>query len=86
MNQQKLFVGNVNYSATVEDLRALFGQYGTVLSVKMRPRKGCAFVEMSSNEEAETAVRNLNEKVFFERELRVSHELSTKKAKALTIR
>ncbi|HPB81545.1 MAG TPA: RNA-binding protein, partial [Spirochaetota bacterium] len=65
MNQQKLFVGNVSYSATVEDLRALFSQYGTVTSIKMRPRKGHAFVEMASNEEAEKAVENLNEKLFF---------------------
>lgn len=49
---QKLYVGNLPFSATEEQLRQLFGQHGTVTSVKLiadretgRPR-GFGFVEM----------------------------------------
>ena len=57
----KLFVGNLSYQATEEDLRELFQQAGTVESVRIitdqftgRPR-GFGFVEMSTKEEAERA-------------------------------
>ncbi|MFA5545976.1 MAG: RNA-binding protein, partial [Sphaerochaetaceae bacterium] len=49
---KKIYVGNMNYSTTEDELRNLFAQYGTVLSTNIifdretqRP-KGFAFVEM----------------------------------------
>jgi hypothetical protein len=66
----KLFVGNLSYQATEEDIRELFQQAGTVESVRIvtdqftgRP-KGFGFVEMSTPEEASRAVEQLNGRVF----------------------
>ena len=61
-NNKKLFVGNLPFSATQEDLREVFGQYGevtdaTVISDKFTGRsKGFGFVEFASEEEAAAAV------------------------------
>ena len=62
----KLYVGNLPYSATEDELRDLFGQHGNVVSVavisdKFSGRsKGYGFVEMSTDEEAQAAVDALN--------------------------
>lgn len=62
----KLYVGNLPREYTEEDLRTLFGPFGTVLSVTIildrqtgQPR-GFGFVEMSSKEEGERAIAELN--------------------------
>jgi RNA recognition motif-containing protein len=74
----KLFVGNLSYQATEEDLRELFQQAGTVESVRIitdqftgRPR-GFGFVEMSTKEEAERAIEQLNGRLFRDRNLVVN--------------
>ena len=71
----KLFVGNLSFQATEEDLRELFQQAGTVESVRIvtdqftgRPR-GFGFVEMSTKEEATKAVEMLNGRLFRDRNL-----------------
>ena len=71
----KLFVGNLSFQATEEDLRELFQQAGTVESVRIvtdqftgRPR-GFGFVEMSTKEEATKAVEMLNGRLFRYRNL-----------------
>jgi cold-inducible RNA-binding protein len=62
----KLFVGNLPYETGEGDLQALFSRAGTVESVKvMRDMatgraRGFAFVEMSSSEEAQHAIQELN--------------------------
>ncbi len=63
---KKIYVGNLSYDATEDDLRTAFGQYGEVSSVAVitdretgRPR-GFAFVEMSDDSAASTAIQNLN--------------------------
>jgi RNA recognition motif-containing protein len=64
----KLFVGNLSFNSTEDELRDLFSQAGTVQSAtiikdKMSGRsKGFAFVEMSSEEEAQAAVEMYNGK------------------------
>ena len=64
----KLFVGNLSFSMTEDELRDLFSQAGTVQSAtiimdKMSGRsKGFAFVEMSSDEEANAAIEMYNGK------------------------
>jgi RNA recognition motif-containing protein len=67
MASTKLFVGNIPYAATEEDLRDLFGRSGgKVASVRIITdfdtgrSKGYAFVEMGSPEEALKAVQELN--------------------------
>lgn len=74
----KLFVGNLSYQATEEDLRELFQQAGVVQSVRIitdqftgRPR-GFGFVEMGTKEEAERAVEQLNGRLFRDRNLVVN--------------
>jgi len=71
----KLFVGNLSFQATEEDLRELFAQAGTVETVRIitdqftgRPR-GFGFVEMASKEEAVKAVEMLNGRLFRDRNL-----------------
>jgi RNA recognition motif-containing protein len=65
---KKLFVGNLSFNTNDADLAQLFAQHGTVESAtvimdKMSGRsKGFAFVEMSSDAEAQAAVAALNGK------------------------
>lgn len=60
MRGSKLFVGNLNYSVTQDQLKELFSQYGTVNEAKVIGDKGFAFVEMSSQAEAENAKKSLD--------------------------
>jgi RNA recognition motif-containing protein len=71
----KLFVGNLSFQATEEDLRELFQQAGNVETVRIitdqftgRPR-GFGFVEMATKEEATKAVEMLNGRLFRDRNL-----------------
>ena len=71
----KLFVGNLSFQATEEDLRELFQQAGIVETVRIitdqftgRPR-GFGFVEMATKEEATKAVEMLNGQLFRDRNL-----------------
>ncbi len=63
---KKLYVGNLSYSATEQSLVDTFSQYGTVESAKIITdretgrSKGFAFVEMSSDSEAQAAISKLN--------------------------
>lgn len=62
----KLFVGSLSYDCTEEELKELFEQYGSVVSARIimdretGRSRGFGFVEMSSNDEAETAMRQLD--------------------------
>lgn len=76
--ESKLYVGNLPYSATEEELSSLFGQAGTVTSVAIiKDRetgrsKGFAFIEMSSSDEANKAISMLTGHMLGGRDLRVS--------------
>ncbi|MBE2216169.1 MAG: RNA-binding protein [Opitutaceae bacterium] len=66
MSNSKLYVGNLSFKSTEEDVRAVFEQFGAVTDVfiamdKMtgRPR-GFAFVTMGTPEEAKVAAEKLN--------------------------
>src|SRR5215212_1881138 len=62
-----IYVGNLSWQMTDDDLSNLFSQYGTVTSAKILKekntgrRKGFGFVEMEDDEAAKTAIANLNE-------------------------
>ena len=62
-----IYVGNLSYSVTEEELRDLFSEYGEVSSVNIitdkysGQSKGFGFVEMPSNSEADRAIKALNE-------------------------
>ena len=71
MQGSKLYVGNLNYSATEEELKELFGSYGEVKEVNIIGGRGFGFVEMSSPAEAEKAKEGLDSTDFKGRNLRV---------------
>lgn len=76
--ESKLYVGNLPYSTSEDELRSLFSQAGTVASVAVikdrdtGQSKGFAFVEMSSQVEAEKAISMFNGHSMGQRELKVS--------------
>jgi len=74
----KLYVGNLNFKTTGEDLQELFGQVGTVESASVvmdretGRSRGFGFVEMASKEEGEAAIAQFNGKDFNGRNLNVN--------------
>ena len=62
----KLYVGNLPYSVRDSDLEQSFGQFGSVTSAKVMMErdtgrsKGCGFVEMGSDAEAQAAIEGMN--------------------------
>ncbi len=74
----KIYVGNLSFDVTDDEIQAEFGTYGKVESVAIptdkisgRPR-GFAFVEMPSKSEAEAAIEGLNGKTLRERTIVVN--------------
>lgn len=67
---QKLYVGNLNFDATEEEVRELFGNYGTVEDVKIimdrfsGRSRGFCFVRMDSDESANKAKEDLSGQPF----------------------
>jgi len=78
---KKLYVGNMNYSTTEDQLEDLFAQFGTVISAniivdRMTDRsKGFGFVEMEDESAADAAIAALNNTEFQNREIRVNEAL-----------
>lgn len=76
--ESKLYVGNLSYSTTEDDLRQLFSQAGNVKSVSViKDRdtgrsKGFAFVEMASDDDAQKAISQFNGQSFQDRSLKVN--------------
>lgn len=73
-----IYVGNLSYDATEEDLREAFEEFGKVSSVAIikdrdtgRPR-GFAFVEMPDGQEAKAAIETLNLKEIVGRSITVN--------------
>ena len=60
MSGNRLYVGNISYSVTSDQLRELFGQYGQVVDANVIAGKGFGFVEMASPAEADAAKEALN--------------------------
>jgi RNA recognition motif-containing protein len=74
----KLYVGNLAFQTTSQELQQLFGQAGTVQSASVVAdrdtgnSRGFAFVEMSSQEEATSAIEQFNGKEVGGRALKVN--------------
>ena len=75
---KRLYVGNLSYGTNETDLRDLFAQLGNVAEVKVvmdretgRPR-GFAFVEMSTDSEAQEAIAQLNGRELDGRTLKIN--------------
>lgn len=73
-----IYVGNLSFDVTEEDLRQEFTAFGEVASVNIIKDKyggtprGFAFVEMPKLPEGQAAIANLNGKILLDRELRVN--------------
>jgi RNA recognition motif-containing protein len=76
--ENKLYVGNLPYSATEDDLKKHFSQAGTVTSVALITdratgrAKGFGFVEMASADEAQKAISMLHGQDFMGRTITVN--------------
>ena len=60
MQENKLFVGNLTYATTSDELTQIFSNHGSVVEAKVIEGKGFGFVEMSTKEEADAAKEALN--------------------------
>lgn len=73
-----IYVSNISFQTTEEDLKNLFEKFGTVSSVKIikdretNRSRGFGFIEMSSDAEANEAIQKLNNKEIGGRALSVS--------------
>ncbi|MFQ5770024.1 MAG: RNA recognition motif domain-containing protein [bacterium] len=72
MHGSKLYVGNINYSVTKDQLKELFSSFGSVNEIQLVEGKGFGFVEMSKQTEAEKAKGALNGSDFKGRNLKVN--------------
>ena len=74
----KLYVGNLAYSVSENDLREMFSAFGEIASAELikdrmsGQSKGFGFVEMPNNSEADTAIKTLNGKMNDGRSLKVN--------------
>lgn len=73
-----LYVGNLSYNMTEDDLRKLFSQAGTVVDVKLITdrdtgrSKGFAFIEMTTQVEAEQAIKLFKGSLIDERPMKIN--------------
>jgi RNA recognition motif-containing protein len=73
-----IYVSNLSFQTTEEDLKNMFGKFGTVTSAKIimdretNRSRGFAFIEMPSESEANEAIQKLNNKEIGGRALSVS--------------
>ena len=73
-----IYVGNISYATTEQDLEQTFGEFGTVTEARViryadsGRSKGFAFVIMENNDEAQAAIDALNEKELQGRNIRVN--------------
>lgn len=75
---KKLYVGNLSFQANDQDLEDLFNQFGDVVSARIITdrdsgrSRGFAFVEMSDDNAAQSAIDELNDKDFMGRNISVN--------------
>ena len=78
MNQKRLFVGNLSYQTSENDLQEYFSQAGVVTSVNLMldrvtgKSRGFAFIELATPEEAAKAVEQFHNKEFQGRTLTIN--------------
>ncbi len=79
-----IYVGNLNFKVTESDLEELFGEFGTVGSVKIITdkfsgrSKGFGFITMDNDEEAAKAMKELDGSLYKDREM-VANEAKPKR-------
>lgn len=84
MANAKLFVSNLDFELKPEDIRGIFAEFGTVLTLTLvtdretNKSRGYCFIEMASTEEATKAIEALNSKVFNGRPISVAEDRGKK--------
>lgn len=74
----KLYIGNLSYSTTEDEIVELMAPFGTTDSIQLikdrhtGQSKGFGFIEMSNNSEADAAIKGLNETNFKGRKLKLN--------------
>lgn len=79
----KIFIGNLSYKTTENDLRTLLGSIGNITAISMPVRRsyksgiprsqGIAFVSFSSGQDAQNAIEQCNQKELLNRRITVTH-------------
>jgi RNA recognition motif-containing protein len=69
---RKIYVGNIAFNATEQDIRGLFSEYGEIVSVKIKQSKGFGFVEIGLENDAKKAISELNGKPLMGKTLTVA--------------
>ncbi len=75
---KKLYVGNLNYAMSEDELQTLFAEVGSVISAVIitdrmtGQSKGFGFVEMETEEAAQEAIQRLNDQEVKQRRIKVS--------------
>ncbi len=73
-----IYVGNLSYQITQDDMRDVFSEYGTVTRIHIPTDRetgrvrGFAFVEMENEAEEDKAIETLNGAIWMDRELKVN--------------
>ncbi len=73
-----IFVGNLSFKASEEDLRLVFSEYGTVKQIKLPVdretgrKRGFAFVELENEADEQKAIDDLDGATWMGRDLRVN--------------
>lgn len=73
-----IYVGNLNYEVSTEELTAIFAEYGTVKKVHLPVdretgrKRGFGFVDMSSDAEEEAAISELDGAEWMGRQIKVN--------------
>ncbi len=74
----RIYVGNLDYAVTTDELRALFEKFGVVLSAEVQVKtrtgqsRGFGLVEMANDMEAEASISALNGSPYRDRDLTVN--------------
>lgn len=72
MQGKKLYIGNLPYNTTVEEVKELLAKCGTVSDLRLIGDKGFGFAEMGTQQEAEKAISELDGYEFKGRPLKVN--------------
>ena len=84
-----IYVGQLPYATTADDLRTIFSEFGEIASLNLitdkfsGQSKGFAFVEMPNNSEADKAIKALNKTMFQGREIKVNQAEVAPREKSL---
>jgi RNA recognition motif-containing protein len=86
MENKKVFIGNLDFSATEAELKSLLSKFGSVASVQLKQKKGNAIIEMENADAAAQAVQQLEGTKYKDREIRASLFMKARRARSVSVR